>query len=160
MIEIHSAGIARIPFLEALLGASVTRGNGLRSRGGPRPDAVAGWGLRPSAETARQRAVQLGVPYVALEDGFLRSFGTGGGIPTISMVVDPVGIYYDSTRESALERMLASGEDLLAGIEEDVIEAMDLIREHRLSKYNHARNADPVLPGARGRKREIGRAHV
>ncbi|KRC79300.1 Capsule polysaccharide biosynthesis protein [compost metagenome] len=153
MIEIHSAGIARIPFLEALLGAPVERGNGLRGRGGRRPDAVAGWGLRPSADTARQRAAQLGVPYLALEDGFLRSFGTGSGVPTISMVVDPVGIYYDSTRESALERMLSSDEDLLAGIEEDVAEAMGLIREHRLSKYNHVRNADPVLAGARGRKR-------
>ncbi|MDF3943418.1 capsular polysaccharide biosynthesis protein, partial [Achromobacter denitrificans] len=93
MIEIHSAGIARIPFLEALLGAPVRRGNALSGLNGTRPDAVAGWGLRPSALAARKRAGQLGVPYLALEDGFLRSFGAGAEYPAVSMVVDPEGIY-------------------------------------------------------------------
>jgi len=155
MIEIHSAGIARIPFLEALLGAPVARGSVLSGRGARRPQAVAGWGMRPSADAARRRAAQLGVPYLALEDGFLRSYGTGPDFPPISLVVDPVGIYYDATRESALERLLAGGEDLLAGIEDDVDEAMSLIREHRLSKYNHAGEDCPRLPGAPGRKRVL-----
>lgn len=151
MIEIHSAGVARIPFLEALLGAPVRRGNALAGLNGRRPDAVAGWGLRPSAQAARKRAAQLGVPYLALEDGFLRSFGAGADYPTVSMVVDPEGIYYDGTRPSALERMLASDLDLLAGIEDDVDEAMALVKAHRLSKYNHAGADCPPL-SAGGRK--------
>jgi capsular polysaccharide export protein len=151
MIEIHSAGVARIPFLEALLGAPVRRGNALAGLNGRRPDAVAGWGLRPSAQAARKRAAQLGVPYLALEDGFLRSFGAGADYPTVSMVVDPEGIYYDGTRPSALERMLASDLDLPAGIEDDVDEAMALVKAHRLSKYNHAGADCPPL-SAGGRK--------
>lgn len=145
MIEIHSAGIARIPFLEALLGAPVRRGNALAGLNSQRPDAVAGWGLKPSAQAARKRAEQLGVPYLALEDGFLRSFGAGAEFPTISMVVDAEGIYYDGTRPSALERMLGSEDDLLEGIEEDVEEAMDLVKRHRLSKYNHTGTSCPPL---------------
>ncbi|MGY6272317.1 capsular polysaccharide biosynthesis protein [Achromobacter denitrificans] len=154
MIEIHSAGIARIPFLEALLGAPVRRGHSLAGLGGGRPDAVAGWGLRPSAQAARKRAAQLGVPYLALEDGFLRSFGAGADYPAVSMVVDAEGIYYDGSRPSALESMLASDRDLLAGIEDDVDEAMALVKRHRLSKYNHAGAGCPPLP-ADGRKRVL-----
>lgn len=154
MIEIHSAGIARIPFLEALLGAPVRRGNALSGLNGTRPDAVAGWGLRPSALAARKRAGQLGVPYLALEDGFLRSFGAGAEYPAVSMVVDPEGIYYDGTRPSALEGLLASDRDLLDGIEEDVDEAMALVKRHRLSKYNHAGVDCPPL-SAGGRKRVL-----
>jgi len=150
MIEIHSAGIARIPFLEALLGAPVRRGNALAGLNGKRPDAVAGWGLRPSAQTARKRAAQWDVPYLALEDGFLRSFGTGADYPGISMVVDPEGIYYDGTRPSALESMLASDRDLLDGIEDDVDEAMALVKTHRLSKYNHTgADCPPLATGGR-----------
>lgn len=151
MIEIRSAGIARIPFLEALLGEPVRRGSGLAGLNAGRPDAVAGWGARPSAQAACRRAARLGVPYLALEDGFLRSFGSGAEYPTVSMVVDPQGIYYDATRPSALEGMLASDRDLLAGIEGDVDEAMALVKAHRLSKYNHAGTVCPPL-SARGRR--------
>ena len=40
-------------------------------------DVVAGWGLRPTTRKAVAYAGKHGLPYVALEDGFLRSFGTG-----------------------------------------------------------------------------------
>jgi capsular polysaccharide export protein len=43
-----------------------------------------------------------------LEDGFLRSSGTGDHYPPLSLVVDKLGIYYDSTCPSALEVLLAS----------------------------------------------------
>ena len=158
MIEIHSAGIARIPFLEALLGAPVRRGNALAGLNGKRPDAVAGWGLRPSAQTARKRAAQWDVPYLALEDGFLRSFGTGADYPGISMVVDPEGIYYDGTRPSALESMLASDRDLLDGIEDDVDEAMALVAlvdrasNHRAEQCADQAGAHPLSHG-RGQQR-------
>ena len=55
-----------------------------------------------------------GLPYVALEDGFLRSFGTGEHFPPLSLVVDDAGIYYDCTRPSALESLLSSDADVLA----------------------------------------------
>ncbi|WP_246770480.1 hypothetical protein, partial [Bordetella pertussis] len=60
---------------------------------------------------------------IALEDGFLRSFGTGRHFPPLSLVVDRLGIYYDATRESELECLLASSRTLLDGIEDAVPEA-------------------------------------
>lgn len=54
-----------------------------------------------------------GLRYVALEDGFLRSFGTGQHFPQLSMVMDDTGIYYDCTKPSSLEQFLASDVDVL-----------------------------------------------
>jgi capsular polysaccharide export protein len=51
-----------------------------------------------------------GVRIVRLEDGFLRSVGLGADLTRpLSWVMDDVGIYYDATRPSALERLLQHG---------------------------------------------------
>ena len=113
-----------------------------------RPDVILGWGLKPSAKTARQHARQHGVAYVSLEDGFLRSWGLGvSGYQPHSLVVDHTGIYYDATRPSDLEQLIL---DSPFG-EEELVRAgrcMALIRQHRLSKYNHAPDR-PLQPCSR-----------
>ncbi|PWE28187.1 beta-3-deoxy-D-manno-oct-2-ulosonic acid transferase [Pararhodobacter marinus] len=44
-----------------------------------------------------------------VEDGFLRSKGLGAElVPPLSLAVDDLGIYYDPTRESRLERLIAT----------------------------------------------------
>ncbi len=44
-----------------------------------------------------------------VEDGFLRSRGLGAElVPPLSLVLDDLGIYYDPTHESRLERMIAA----------------------------------------------------
>ena len=44
-----------------------------------------------------------------VEDGFLRSRGLGAAlVPPLSLVTDDLGIYYDPTRESRLERLIAA----------------------------------------------------
>jgi capsular polysaccharide export protein len=44
-----------------------------------------------------------------VEDGFLRSKGLGAElVPPLSLVTDDLGIYYDPTRESRLERLIAA----------------------------------------------------
>ena len=101
-------------------------------------DAVAGWGMRPSTRRAMAYARKHGLPYVALEDGFLRSFGTGEHFPPLSLVVDDEGIYYDCTRPSALERLLCSEADLLAPDANQLRQARDKLLSAGLSKYNHA----------------------
>ncbi|AWB35556.1 beta-3-deoxy-D-manno-oct-2-ulosonic acid transferase [Orrella marina] len=89
------------------------------------------------------------MPYWKLEDGFLRSFGTGRDFPSISMVVDRCGgIYYDSTQPSELEQILQSDGALLDGREQEVGRAVDLIVRKRLSKYN---NGGPVPDVVRDR---------
>ena len=101
MIRIFSRGIARIPHLPALLGEDVT----LRRHAGE-ARAVAGWGLRPSAARAIRHAQRRSLPYLALEDGFLRSVEPGPGSAPMSLVVDDLGIYYDAARPSRLEALV------------------------------------------------------
>lgn len=133
MILLTSSGIFQIPFVASLLGRAV----GLR-RGAAALVAAAGWGRKKSGAKAEHLAARYGVPCWRLEDGFLRSFGTGQNFPPLSLVVDDQGIYYDSTRPSALESLLASSVDVLAGMEGEVERARALVLGHQLSKYNHA----------------------
>lgn len=72
----------------------------------------------------------------------MRSFRPGQDMPGLSLVVDTQGIYYDATRPSDLEALLASDNNLLEGLEEQVEQAIALLLTHELSKYNHA----PRLP--------------
>ena len=68
-------------------------------------DAIAGWGHKPTAARARAYAKQKDLPYIALEDGFLRSIGLGKHEPPLSVVVDDWGIYYDANQPSRLEQL-------------------------------------------------------
>lgn len=131
-----SSGIRKIPFVNCLLSCQVHSVGYLRLK--PDVCAVVGWGAKPSGRKAAQVAQGLGVPPQYLEDGFLRSHGTGELFPPLSLVVDDQGIYYDSTRPSSLETFLNSSADVLAGIAADVERAKALLLQHRLSKYNHA----------------------
>jgi capsular polysaccharide export protein len=124
-----------IPGLAGFLGAPVGFWNG---RGLPPHEALIGWGRRPVAERLKEQAHAKRLSLVRLEDGLLRSFGMGDQCAPLSLIVDDVGIYYDSTQPSALESLLASDVDLLSGLGDDVVRAMRLVLEHRLSKYNHA----------------------
>ncbi len=101
---------------------------------------VVGWGHKSTANQARQYALEHGLPYVALEDGFLRSLTlASAGYPSMSMVVDHQGIYYDARQPSDLEHLIneaptRQGEALLARART----VLESLRLHRLSKYNHA----------------------
>ncbi len=137
-IGVLSRRILRIPFLEKLLGEQVCFAKDVAVS---RVSSIAGWGRKPTAQKAIAFAASHSLPYVSLEDGFLRSFGTGDYFPPLSLVVDQTGIYYDSTRPSDLENMLNGPASFLEGMADDVRRARALLLEHRLSKYNHA----PVL---------------
>jgi len=104
--------------------------------------AVLAWGRRLGTERARALACSLDVPCVALEDGFLRSFGTGERFAALAMVQDRDGIYYDSRTASALESLLNSSQDLCAGIEDKIDRALAKLVALGLSKYNHAPDLD------------------
>ncbi|WP_291025839.1 hypothetical protein [Hydrogenophaga sp.] len=135
-LGVFNRGLRRMPMLDAFLQAEV-----VPCWWWPRGalDATVGWGRSRHAWRARRVAADCDRPFLALEDGFLRSFHPGRQHPPLSLVLDDVGIHYDSTRPSALERLLASEEDLLGGgAAEDAARARALIREHGLSKYNHA----------------------
>ncbi len=93
---------------------------------------MVGWGFRPTAAKARALAAEHGLPYVAVEDGFLRSYGTGDRFPPLSMVVDTAGMYYDCRAPSLLENLLNEPRNLLEGIEEEIDQAIAEIIQHGL----------------------------
>ena len=100
--------------------------------------AIVGWGFRPSTNGPRALAKKHGLAFIGLEDGFLRSYGTGRDYPTLALVVDKQGIYYAAGQASALETLLASNKDLLSGVGASYAQARRRIAEEGLSKYNLA----------------------
>jgi capsular polysaccharide export protein len=72
----------------------------------PRDATVALWGYRPVPGELPDD-----VRILRLEDGFLRSVGLGADlISPVSWVIDGRGIYYDASRPSDLETILATAE--------------------------------------------------
>lgn len=74
-------------------------------------DAVLGWGDKPSSIKARAWAARRHLPFLSVEDGFLRSIHPGRSRQgLLSLVVDDLGIYYDARRPSRLEQYIAQGD--------------------------------------------------
>ncbi len=100
-------------------------------------DGVVGWGFKPTAKRARDYAAKHSLPYIALEDGFLRSVGLGvAGTQPLSLVVDEVGIYYDARQPSKLENLIIESDTLGSAELKRARLCIDAIRQLRLSKYN------------------------
>lgn len=132
-----SGGIARLRALDALL-PEFERLASLRVLPRPDVDAIIGWGLKPSSVRARRFAERRRLPYISLEDGFLRSLGLGvEGFQPHSLVVDHQGIYYDASRPSDLEDLIRSA-SFSKGTLARSRHCMALLRRYRLAKYNHA----------------------
>ncbi|MFJ4387722.1 capsular polysaccharide biosynthesis protein [Pseudomonas sp. NPDC089408] len=65
---------------------------------------VVAWGCKDDAQLLNHP-----LPVHRVEDGFLRSVGLGAGkARPLSWVIDDLGIYYDATRPSRLEQILAN----------------------------------------------------
>ena len=142
MIGILSRGILRIPGLETLLGEPVAPVQPWRAPSGL--SAIAGWGLKPTSRRARDYANRHGLPYLALEDGFVRSVGLGNQDPPLSLIVDDLGVYYDATRPSRLETLIRRP---LSDAERARASALrSTWCKARISKYNHLREEQSPLP--------------
>jgi len=118
-------------------------------------DSLIGWGCKPTATRARKLAAAHRLPYLALEDGFLRSVGLGvNGAPPLSLVFDDIGIYYDATRPSKLEKLIEEG--VFTNNPGLIDRTESILKEYRrlgLSKYNTGRQADLASLGIpRGRR--------
>ncbi|TAG24666.1 MAG: capsular polysaccharide biosynthesis protein, partial [Rhodobacterales bacterium] len=84
-------------------------------------------------------------PCLRVEDGFLRSKGLGADlIPPLSLVTDDLGIYYDPSRPSRLEELIAA--PLPPGGRERAEALIARLRETGLSKYNLPAAPLPPLP--------------
>ena len=125
---VMSRGIARIPHLSTFLSGY--------------SDAIVGWGRRPSGQRARTTARMLRRKCLLLEDGFIRSVDRRG--PTLSMLVDDLGVYFDANAPSRLEQTIKRDCDTAQAAR--ARNAVALWREHAVSKYNHAPDYAGVLP--------------
>lgn len=105
-------------------------------------------------DTLRKAAAQAQVPLWRIEDGFLRSVGLGAQLlPAASLVLDDLGIYFDPTRESRLERQIAAREILPAHAETRAKTLIEKIVTARLTKYNVGEGAR--IPAPQGRLRVL-----
>ena len=104
----QSAGIlARSTQISACLGQPLAR---FASNTPPQPgDALVGWGQKTNTRQIKQKAQELGLPYWQLEDGFIGYIGhPARGGKAVSLIADPVGIYYDARQPSQLEQLIAT----------------------------------------------------
>ena len=141
-IGILSPTIRRIPFIETMLGRPTAK-----PRLGKFPEtvcAIAGWGHKSTSIAAQKYAQVHQLPYVAIEDGFLRSVGVGKKFAPKSIVLDDLGIYYNASQPSRLEALamheLSAHEARRAGL------LIQRWRDARVSKYNHLREISGPLP--------------
>ena len=115
-------------------------GKGVRFTARPDPSATLVWAGKAQPDSGAIR----------VEDGFIRSRGLGAQlVQPLSLVADDLGIYYDPSRESRLERMIADGPP--PGGEARAAALIAQIRQLALSKYNLA-SAAPMMPDTAGRK--------
>ena len=84
-------------------------------------------------------------PILRVEDGFLRSRGLGANlVPPLSLVSDDLGIYYDPTRPSRLERQIAG--PLPPGGAERAERLIATLIGTGATKYNFGSKTIPALP--------------
>ena len=115
---------------------------------------VAVWASKETEQISAQ-CPKAGKTLWRVEDGFIRSIGLGARkIRPVSLVLDDIGIYYDPSRPSRLESLIATSEDLP---DFEIARAADLrarfVRQN-LSKYNLG-GPPCMVPDAGGRKRVL-----
>ena len=129
-----NAGFLRDARLRRILTLS---GHELRlGRPGPE-DGVVVWGRSPYAHRGEAAAAKAGVPLVRVEDAFLRSLRPGRmGDAPIGLMIDGLGVHFDSSAPSRLERILMrhpfDDSNLMSRARDGIarLQALDL------SKYN------------------------
>ncbi|HHQ4912650.1 TPA: capsular polysaccharide biosynthesis protein [Aeromonas veronii] len=130
----QSSGIlARSTQISACLGQPLAR---FASPDAVQPgDVLIGWGQKANTHQIKEQAKALGLPYWQLEDGFIGYIGhPARGGKAVSLIADPVGIYYDARQPSQLEQLIAAPcePQMLARAERLICELVRL----GITKYN------------------------
>ena len=112
-------------------------------------DGVVVWGKSPYAHRGERVAARRGVPLIRVEDAFLRGVRPGRlGGGALGLMLDPVGVHFDSSGPSQLEQLLATeyldDSNILARARDGIAR----LRAFDLSKYNmHPLSAPAPEPG-------------
>ncbi|MEM1266495.1 MAG: capsular polysaccharide biosynthesis protein [Pseudomonadota bacterium] len=93
-------------------------------------------------EALRDACVESKLTLGRMEDGFLRSVGLGAALlPAASLVIDRLGIYFDPTRRSDLDALIAARESLTPAEAARAEALRQRIVETGVTKYNVGRPA-------------------
>ena len=89
------------------------------------------------------------VPYYNIENGFLSFTGIAllNSAKSHSLLLDSKSMYFDGISGSSLEDSILFQEELSAKENERIDMLVQRISTHNLSKYNHAPQLVPILPG-------------
>jgi capsular polysaccharide export protein len=137
----YNAGFLRDRRLRRILALA---GHDLRI-GWPRAgDGVAVWGRSPYAARGEAVARTRKLPLVRIEDAFLRSVRPGRqGQSPLGLLIDPIGVHFDSAGPSALEDILKNHPLDDTTLMRRAVDGIGRLQAGDLSKYNIH---DPALP--------------
>lgn len=111
-------------------------------------DHVGTWGKSPTSGRGEAVATRRNTPVIRVEDAFLRSVLPGReGEPPLGLLIDDMGVHFDSAAPSRLEHILSTDPLDDAAILTRARHAMARIAALRLSKYNAS---DPAIPAPEG----------
>ena len=133
MLGTFSSGISRLRLLPGALESKIRHIS--KRLNNSAVDAIIGWGLKENTQKAYRYAANNNLPYLTLEDGFIRSIGLGvSGAEPFGFIVDTTGIYYDASRPSDLETLIKSITDVEYGRIRNLIQR---IIADKITKYNY-----------------------
>jgi len=131
-----SSGLSGDPQIAAILQCPVIRVSPF-TRVLP-DDVVIIWGVKDKHKKALAFAQRHSLPVWTLEDGLIGYLGHPAiSKQRLSLIVDTSGLFYDSTRPSDLENMLATATFSQSELDQ-AQQLIDAIKRWRISKYNHA----------------------
>ncbi len=112
-------------------------------------DGVVVWGHSPYAHRGEAVAARRGVPLIRLEDAFLRSIRPGRmGEGRLGLLIDPIGVHFDSARPSRIEQILATDHLDNSNILLRAKDGIERLKQLDLSKYNmHRSDLSAPAPG-------------
>lgn len=150
---LFSPGLLRHPVIRSLFGDRLV----FRPGDGEKLSGVLGWGCKSNTSRAVIYAKDHGIPFLRLEDGFVRSVGLGVlNSSPFSLVLDDQGIYYDASRPSRLETIFSthafSDDPHLLATSRD---AIAYITRYNISKYNLYPDIRPDAVADNGRKKVL-----
>ena len=95
-------------------------------------EVVAVWGNQCPRGLDRKKS-----NHIRVEDGFIRSFGLGSELTNAqSWIADRIGIYYDGSRESGIERLLLQDRKLTNEQRSRAARIVESMKMLKISKYN------------------------
>jgi capsular polysaccharide export protein len=130
------AGTGDVPFVSKLTAAAAG-------------ERIAVWKTR--TDPATMAKLEDGdAQLIEVEDGFIRSTGLGANcVPPLSIIVDHLGVYFDPSRSSDLERLIEEGNSA-PDVLDRARQLRELIVELGVSKYGMGRSRlERRVPGMR-----------